>query len=640
MKKLLSLLLALAMVFSLCACTAEDDSDGDKDREEVEYPISVDFEIEDRIYRLELESAKKAALTFESESLSREDLAYLGADVEDVSAEIHVRLPGTCRKKGDTYTLTLDSYRWVMSLSGKDRKEAQKQIKEFLSEDPEFGEKFAADLFTEEGAELDGRLGDRTYALAFELDDDVLKSMEFSQNGITENSFTFHSNGMVKRIVVYRNGQPYYYYEYDKKGNLVDEGTADSGDAPPETMVPTLPAPQPTQPAQPQPTQPPAVAPTEPTAPEQMHYNVEIWVADPIVDLTYQQINSFNANNPYGIYFNAVVEPVHEGDAATMVINDVAFAPDIYCFAQDQTARLFQAGALSPMDWELAVDVQDRNSAVSCEAAMYQGTLYAYPVTSDNGYFLYYDKSVISDWEAESLEMIIADCEVAGRNFGFDLSSGWYAASFFFGTGCTSRWVTDDLGQFVGIDDTFNSPEGLLALEGMKTLLNSACHTNDSASFSNTAAVVSGTWGYGSALAAYGSNLGVTDLPSFSAGGNQYHLGSFFGCKLMGVKPQADAAKEYALHLLANYLTNQQCQLERYQYVSWGPSNLDALQNAAVQNNPVLLALMKQADYAVPQGQIPNVWWETTATIAWQLENGVAPEDVLAQYEAAVWPIN
>ena len=69
-------------------------------------------------------------------------------------------------------------------------------------------------------------------------------------------------------------------------------------------------------------------------------YDITVWVAEKIVDLTKQQIDNFNKTNELGITFNATVEAVSEADSATQMITDVEAGGDIYCFAQDQFARL------------------------------------------------------------------------------------------------------------------------------------------------------------------------------------------------------------------------------------------------------------------------------------------------------------
>ena len=348
-------------------------------------------------------------------------------------------------------------------------------------------------------------------------------------------------------------------------------------------------------------------------------YDITVWCADAIVELTQQQIAAFNESNEDGITFNAKVEAVGEGDAATQMITDVEAGGDLFCFAQDQFARLVQAGALNKLGVQASQTVSAANDAGVVAAASVNGELYAYPLTSDNGYFMYYDKSVIPEEDLDSLEKLVADCEAAGKYFSMETdTSAWYIASFFFGTGCESTWETDSDGNFVSVKDTFNSPNGLIAAKGMKHLVDSPMYlsSSDGAGFdSGCAIVVTGTWAYETVAGILGDNLGATDLPSFEVDGQTYHMGSFNGCKLMGVKPQTDATKSAALHKLAQYLTGEQGQMERFNAVAWGPSNLADQANEAVQSNVALSALFQQNQYSVPQGQIHGSWWDIAKVI-------------------------
>ena len=292
-------------------------------------------------------------------------------------------------------------------------------------------------------------------------------------------------------------------------------------------------------------------------------YDVTLWVSElpGVAELTQDQIDAFEAANP-GVVINASIEGVTEADAGSKVIADVASAPDIFCFAQDQLARLVQAAALAPLGKGAAETVKANNDAGSVAAGTVAGTMYAYPMTSDNGYYMYYDKSIISEEDAESLEKIIAACEANNVKFRYALENAWYTASFFFATGCHTNWTTNDNGEFVSVDDTFNSPEGMIAMKGMQKLAQSPCYDSNADIFTDAGVVITGIWNANAAGEHFGENLGATDLPSFEVDGQTYHLGSYTGNKLMGVKPQSDAKKAAVLSLLAQYLTNEQCQLD------------------------------------------------------------------------------
>ena len=92
-------------------------------------------------------------------------------------------------------------------------------------------------------------------------------------------------------------------------------------------------------------------------------YDITVWVAEKAVDLTKAQIEKFNTTNELGITFNATVEAVSEADAGTQMITDVEAGGDLFCFAQDQFARLVQAGALAKLGVKAAETVSAANSS-------------------------------------------------------------------------------------------------------------------------------------------------------------------------------------------------------------------------------------------------------------------------------------
>ena len=353
-------------------------------------------------------------------------------------------------------------------------------------------------------------------------------------------------------------------------------------------------------------------------------YNVSMWVSEVegVSTLTSKQIRDFEQANP-GITIKETIEGVSEADSATKVLADLDSAPDIYCFAQDQSARLIQGNALLKLGKKAAEEVKANNDAGSVAAVTSGDTLFAYPMTSDNGYFMYYDKSVIGNTDITSFEALLAKCEAEGKKFAFEAeTSAWYLASWFFGTGCISEWKTDDQGKVVDVSDTFYSqPNGLNAAKGIYKFVKSEAYLSSSGADAFTAAtpagvLVSGTWVYNAVAETLGENLGVAELPCFTVGDKSYHLGSFSGNKLMGVKPQTEAKKAAVLQKLALYLTSEKCQLERFDEVAWGPSNLNAQKSEAVKANPALAALAAQNNYARPQGTIHGSWWDLAKVIA------------------------
>ena len=338
---------------------------------------------------------------------------------------------------------------------------------------------------------------------------------------------------------------------------------------------------------------------------------LKIWVAEATVEFTKAQVEAFKALHPEYAGMTVVVQPVGEGDAASNLITDVEAGADIFGFAQDQLARLVAAGALEEVEPGNAEIVKAENDAGAVGAVTLGGTMYAYPMTSDNGYFLYYDKSVITD--PSTLEKVLEDCEAAGKKFYMEINSGWYQTAFFFGAGGELTFDSDDSGALVAMNASYASENGVKALKAMIKLAQSATFVNGSSvsNAANVAAIVDGTWDSGAAKDAFGDNYAATKLPTVDG----FQLGGFGGFKMLGVKPQTDDDKLAACDALAAFLTSEEVQLARYNEVGWGPSNLAAQKSEEVQADEALSALAAQLAFCAPQGQYPGNYWSLATAL-------------------------
>ena len=339
---------------------------------------------------------------------------------------------------------------------------------------------------------------------------------------------------------------------------------------------------------------------------------IKVWVADAAVEFTKAQIDAFKAANAEYANMPVTVEPMGAGDAATAMITDVASGADLYGFAQDQLSRLVAAGALEEVAPDNVPLVTAENDAGSVAAATLGDVMYAYPLTSDNGYFLYYDKSVVTD--PNTLETIIADCEKAGKGFYMEINSGWYQTAFFFGAGCTLTYDVNNEGSLVACHCDYASENGVKALKAMISVAKSPAFSNASSASNatNIGAIVDGAWDAKTVQEKLGDNYAATKLPTVAG----YQMGGFGGFKLLGVKPQTDDAKLAACDALAYYLASGDVQAARYDALQWGPSNLEAQKLDAIQTNAALSALAAQLSHCVGQGQYPNDYWSLATALA------------------------
>jgi arabinogalactan oligomer/maltooligosaccharide transport system substrate-binding protein len=154
------------------------------------------------------------------------------------------------------------------------------------------------------------------------------------------------------------------------------------------------------------------------------------------------------------------------------------------------------------------------------------------------------------------------------------------------------------------------------------------------------AVVVTGPWNTNACQAALGDDYAVAKLPCFTVDDETFQIGSYSGCKLMCVKPQTDREKLVLCNAIANYLSGEECSLERFTEFKWGPSNKAAQASDEVQADLALAAIADQAQYATPQGNIFDGWWTIGGEIAINAKktdgSDAALREVLVTYEEAL----
>lgn len=356
--------------------------------------------------------------------------------------------------------------------------------------------------------------------------------------------------------------------------------------------------------------------------------NIKIWVADAIADLTKTRVDSFLEEHPDFSDYTVTVEAIGEDYTRDNMIADISAGADLYAFSQDSITNLVDAGALAEVAPENTAAVRKNNDSNSIAAATVGDRLYAYPLTSDNGFFLYYDKSIITD--PSDLDQILADCEAAGKNFYMEIINGWYQSAFFFATGCTLSYGTDTSGSFTGCIVDYATDHGIVAMREMIRLNASPAFRNGSIAgeASNIGAIVDGTWDSSVIKDLLGDNYACARLPSFTGSdGKTYQMSGFSGFKLLGIKPQEDEEKFAACSAIAAYLSGEEMQMARFEAVGWGPSNIKAQHSDAVLADDALCALRDQLPYTIPQGQYPSDYWDLTVTLGDEIMQGNLTSD-------------
>ena len=119
---------------------------------------------------------------------------------------------------------------------------------------------------------------------------------------------------------------------------------------------------------------------------------------------------------------------VSEGDASKQVSTDPSAAADVYMFASDQLGVLMDAKAIGQLGTDAEKQVKEQNGDLEVNSVTgTDGKLYGVPYT-DNTWFMYYNKSKITEDEAKDFDTILSKAKVA-----FSLQNSWYINGFYDG---------------------------------------------------------------------------------------------------------------------------------------------------------------------------------------------------------------
>ena len=363
--------------------------------------------------------------------------------------------------------------------------------------------------------------------------------------------------------------------------------------------------------------------------------SLRVWGGEEDQNLLKELVEKFKTTYP-DQKFNIEIGVESEATSKDTILTDVEAAADVFAFASDQIVDLNNAKALANIeDMDSALqnyakksiaDVKAANGEGSVEAASIDGKLMAFPMTGGNGYFLYYDSSVISEEDAATWDTLLAAADKAGKKVGMTLASGWYNASFFYGAGFTTG-LNDD--GTTAIDFNGTSKDGYTGVQVTQSMLNIASNKafmaiadgdiSNQIAGGTLAAVISGTWDAENAQKVFGDGYAATKLPTYTLDGKQVQQGSVSGYKLIGVN--AYSKNVGWATVLAEFLTNEESQATRFEQRQLAPTNKNVAASDEVSKNVAIAASAAQDAYGVIQ-TVSAKYWDPTKTFGEMIAQG------------------
>lgn len=336
-----------------------------------------------------------------------------------------------------------------------------------------------------------------------------------------------------------------------------------------------------------------------------------IWAEEANYDMLNKMIESFKAEHTGEAEFDIQLVENSDADTKNNLLGDIHNAADIFPFADDQLTGMVAAGALAPVP--NAEEIKEANLEEAVEAASVNGVLYAYPMTADNGYFLYYNKEYFTEEDVATMDGLLAAAAAAGKKVTMEWDSGWYLYSFFGNTGMDFGINEDGVTNHCNWNTTEGAITGVDVAEAMLAIAaNPGFENRTDTEFiagvqdGSVIAGVSGVWDAMEIRNAWGDDYGAVKLPTYTVAGQQVQMASFVGYKMLGVNAYSEHV-DWALEL-ADWLTNEENQTLRFEERNQGPSNKNAAASDAVKEVPAILAVIDQGQYGTLQ-RVGNNYW-------------------------------
>ncbi len=349
-----------------------------------------------------------------------------------------------------------------------------------------------------------------------------------------------------------------------------------------------------------------------------------VWGAEEDAELMNQIIQSFQAEYQGQADFQISFEVQGESQCKDVLLGGLEDGADVFTFADDQLNALAAAGALDPI--ENADEIRNRNLSSTVEAATVNNRLYAYPLTADNGYFLYYNKRYITEEQVKTLDGILEAAASSGKLFTMDWSSAWYVYSFFGNTGLQIGLNDDGITNYCTWNQTDGDIRGVDVAQAMLRIAENPGFANctDEAFLNgvkdgSVIAGISGVWNAVAVKDAWGENAGAVKLPTYTCKGSQVQMASFSGCKLIGVNAYSEYP-EWASRL-ADWITDEENQRLRFAMRGQGPSNIVVAGSEEISQSPAIAALLEQSEFSQLQ-RVGGKFWDPVSKFAENMAAG------------------
>ena len=372
--------------------------------------------------------------------------------------------------------------------------------------------------------------------------------------------------------------------------------------------------------------------------------NLNIWVNENEKAIVEEVIKDWNANHVKNQQFN-VSFTIHDETECVEMFNEMYDdnnAPSMMLIDDKDIPTLALSGMLEEVKGDKKEQLITDNTEFSIKGSTFDDKLYSYPISSDSGYFLWYNSEYLLEDSISSLEDILKYAKDNDKKVYFNFDDGYYISSLFSSPDACgldsmkyeiikeksedkkeiltqvvydTNWIEQDSKGLTFLNYAFNL---LYPYYSSNTLLTD--DTNLIEGFNN-GSIIAAIYDSSLELALKDSmknTLKADKLPSYHINNEAYQMASYTGNKAYVINKYASVEEQVTAASLASLLISKETQLKRYEKYMAIPTNKSALRDELFVNNKSMsvTALEKQRNYSVQASlYVENRYYETISYI-------------------------
>lgn len=313
--------------------------------------------------------------------------------------------------------------------------------------------------------------------------------------------------------------------------------------------------------------------------------DITYWCTGGDKDFVEARVAEFKAAHPEFKGKITLASTIDEDKVATELGKDLEAAADVFEIVDNDLPGCVAGRQVLEFDAADKAEMVTVYGADTVAKTAVLGKTYGVPYRNDNSYVLTYDKEIVSDEQAKTVEGILEACKAKGATFNYGVSNSWYTFAPVWGAG--GKNYTDDNGGYhseIATDAVAQAVADFnnLLLKYKDNFLDSDSNEKFNDSTKPCGAVIS--WnGEANIVSKIGEErTRCAVLPSFTSQGKEIKLSAFHGYKTWCIKKTIAAASKITARAFTLFMGSDAVAEKRVTELKHGVPNVTVIGKTSI----------------------------------------------------------